>query len=233
MPAMAGIQLRQCRRLQGFRLQFVQLVAQPGLAFADVAARQQGFAFVVQRLPAVRGVAHRDEQRGIRRDRTDGQGIYEPRFLEHLRRITDDVFFLPGVDRSRVSSLFTPGVRYIEAVQSDVFTFTLQKSESDYSPTTMYRDYLISERLVHWESQNTTSLASPTGQRYINHRTRGTHVLLFARRTEKTEVGTSPFLFLGPASIVRHSGERPIAIVWELDVPAPAEFVADAQILAG
>jgi predicted RND superfamily exporter protein len=53
----------------------------------------------------------------IRRDANDGQGIYEARFLEHLRRITDDVFFLPGVDRSRVSSLFTPGVRYIEVVE--------------------------------------------------------------------------------------------------------------------
>ena len=53
----------------------------------------------------------------IRKDPADGQGIYEARFLEHLRRITDDVFFLPGVDRSRVSSLFTPGVRYIEVVE--------------------------------------------------------------------------------------------------------------------
>ncbi len=53
----------------------------------------------------------------IRQDPADGQGIYEARFLEHLRRITDDVFFLPGVDRSRVSSLFTPGVRYIEVVE--------------------------------------------------------------------------------------------------------------------
>ncbi|HSW13194.1 MAG TPA: efflux RND transporter permease subunit, partial [Solimonas sp.] len=43
--------------------------------------------------------------------------IYDPGFLEHLRRVTDDVFFLPGVDRSRVSSLFTPGVRYIEIVE--------------------------------------------------------------------------------------------------------------------
>ncbi|HEX4895818.1 MAG TPA: efflux RND transporter permease subunit [Solimonas sp.] len=42
--------------------------------------------------------------------------IYNERFLAQLRRVTDDVFFLPGVDRSRVSSLFTPGVRYIEIV---------------------------------------------------------------------------------------------------------------------
>lgn len=43
--------------------------------------------------------------------------IYDAHFLETLRAVTDAVFFLPGVDRSRVTSLFTPGVRYIEVVE--------------------------------------------------------------------------------------------------------------------
>ena len=43
--------------------------------------------------------------------------IYNERFLERLRKATDEVFFTPGVDRSRVQSLFTPGVRYIEIVE--------------------------------------------------------------------------------------------------------------------
>lgn len=43
--------------------------------------------------------------------------LYNETFLERLRALTDDVFFLPGVDRSRVQSLFTPGVRYIEVVE--------------------------------------------------------------------------------------------------------------------
>ena len=42
----------------------------------------------------------------------------------------------------------------------DAFFVTLKKSESDYSPTTMYRDYPISPTLFHWESQSTTSVAS-------------------------------------------------------------------------
>lgn len=47
-----------------------------------------------------------------------GGDIYDAKFLDALRAATDDVFFLPGVDRSRVQSLFTPGVRYIEVVES-------------------------------------------------------------------------------------------------------------------
>ncbi|SFF33271.1 hypothetical protein SAMN04488120_102231 [Fontimonas thermophila] len=49
--------------------------------------------------------------------RRDGGDIYDAHFLETLRQVTDAVFFLPGVDRSRVTSLFTPGVRYIEVVE--------------------------------------------------------------------------------------------------------------------
>ncbi|MHB8766185.1 MAG: efflux RND transporter permease subunit [Deferrisomatales bacterium] len=46
--------------------------------------------------------------------------IYTPEFLDALRRATDDVFFLPGVDRSRVSSLFTPNVRFTEVVEDGI-----------------------------------------------------------------------------------------------------------------
>ena len=59
----------------------------------------------------------------IRRDGPAGAGagdnltIYDEKFLEALRQATDEIFFLPGVDRSRVTSLFTPGVRYLEIVE--------------------------------------------------------------------------------------------------------------------
>jgi predicted RND superfamily exporter protein len=43
--------------------------------------------------------------------------IYNDKFLSKLKAVTDDVFFLPGIDRSRVSSLFTPDVRFLEVVE--------------------------------------------------------------------------------------------------------------------
>lgn len=43
--------------------------------------------------------------------------IYNAQFFKRLKEVTNAVFFLPGVDRSRVSSLFTPDVRYIEVVE--------------------------------------------------------------------------------------------------------------------
>ena len=46
--------------------------------------------------------------------------IFTPEYFATLRQATDAVFFLPGVDRSRVRSLFTPNVRYTEVVEDGI-----------------------------------------------------------------------------------------------------------------
>ena len=119
------------------------------------------------------------------------------------------------------------GVAYSEPLNVDAFFVTLKKSEADYSPTTMYRDYPISPTLFHWESQNATSVASPTGQRYLNG---SSTVLLFCRIEHKGEYDTAPYVLLGPASYVSHVGERPIAITWELRHAMPSSFFASATL---
>ncbi len=43
--------------------------------------------------------------------------IFTPTFFTALNKATSAAFALPGVDRSRVSSLFTPNVRFIEVVE--------------------------------------------------------------------------------------------------------------------
>jgi predicted RND superfamily exporter protein len=43
--------------------------------------------------------------------------IFSEKYFDALRRLTDDVFFLPGVDRTHVSSLYTPDTRFAEVVE--------------------------------------------------------------------------------------------------------------------
>lgn len=52
----------------------------------------------------------------VLRQKNEGD-IYNADFLNTLRKLTDDVFFLPGVERPSVTSLFTPNVRFIEVVE--------------------------------------------------------------------------------------------------------------------
>ncbi|MCD6580936.1 MAG: RND family transporter [Desulfuromusa sp.] len=46
--------------------------------------------------------------------------IFTPEFFKTLENATDDVFFIPGVDRAQVSSLFTPNVRFTEVVEDGI-----------------------------------------------------------------------------------------------------------------
>ncbi len=125
------------------------------------------------------------------------------------------------------------GVVRDEATNSDLFFVTLEKSERDYSPSTLYRDYAVSPTLFHWESQSGTSQTSPTGQRYIQHRERFGNILLFVRQRREQDGRTEPYTFLGPVDYLSHKGERPIAFVWQLRRPMPAGFFRNAKVAAG
>ncbi|WP_166352980.1 DUF3427 domain-containing protein [Phytoactinopolyspora limicola] len=121
------------------------------------------------------------------------------------------------------------GVVWVESENVDAFLVSLTKSEKEFLPTTMYRDYAISPELFHWESQNSTSLASPTGRRYLSG---SSHVLLFVRNTTSDDLGAAPYLCLGEASYVSHQGERPIAMTWRLRRAMPAETFSVASVAA-
>jgi predicted RND superfamily exporter protein len=46
--------------------------------------------------------------------------MFTPQFFEALKIATDEVFFIEGVDRSRVQSLWTPNTRYTEVVEGGI-----------------------------------------------------------------------------------------------------------------
>lgn len=146
----------------------------------------------------------------------------------HARYQREEVLAALGyASLQRRPNSFREGVLHVPDLNVDAFFVTLKKSEADYSPTTMYRDYPISPTLFHWESQSTTTVASRTGQRYL---TGASTVLLFVRETQQDAFGTAPYLFLGPASYVAHEGERPIAITWRLGHAMPSEFFQSASV---
>lgn len=124
------------------------------------------------------------------------------------------------------------GVYFDKDSGCDLFFVTLKKSERDYSPSTLYRDFAISPELFHWESQSTTREDSAPGRRYQSHLGR-THALLFVREARKLENGeTAPYLCLGPAWYVSHEGERPMAITWRLKYPIPIQFYRGMRLAA-
>lgn len=128
-------------------------------------------------------------------------------------------FLKPGTARE--------GVKYLNDKKVDIFFVTLNKSDKDYSPTTMYNDYSMNDILFHWQSQSTIADTSVTGKRYIGHREQENKVLLFVREFKNDKIlGTaSAYTYLGTADYVSREGSKPMNIIWKLDKPIPAKFL--------
>ena len=65
--------------------------------------------------------------------------IYQPEFMETLRQVSDDVFFIPGVDRARVTSIFSPSILYIEVVEGGLSGENVIPSTYEPTPEMMER----------------------------------------------------------------------------------------------
>jgi len=127
------------------------------------------------------------------------------------------------------SPSFREGVKYFEDKKTDVFLINLNKTEKDFSPSTMYEDYAINEYLFHWQSQSQLSDGSATAYRYFHHKELRSFISLFVREFKKNGSYTSPYIFLGNASHINHYGSKPISITWKLDNPIPASLLPKAN----
>jgi superfamily II DNA or RNA helicase len=114
------------------------------------------------------------------------------------------------------------GVIPLKERNAEILLVTLNKSDKDFSPSTMYDDYAISETIFHWQSQNRVTPSSPTGLSYIQQVSQGKEILLFVRERTNDAFGlTMPYHFLGPVKYKDHKGSRPMSITWELKEPIP------------
>jgi len=116
------------------------------------------------------------------------------------------------------------GVLHFKDIKAYVILITFQKTEKEFSPSTMYADYPISRELLHWESQSNTAQHSVTGQNLIGHQALGYTILAFARGRKKRNGCTVPFVYLGPVDRVSYENEKPIEMVWRLRHPMPVDM---------
>ena len=102
---------------------------------------------------------------------------------------------------------------------------TLDKREG-FGKTVQFHDYAISPELFHWQTQNRAGQNNATGKRYLESKTNGWGFQLFVR--EDTD---SAFNALGPVTLETFEGDRPISIVWRLQVPLPIEMFRRFSVL--
>lgn len=125
------------------------------------------------------------------------------------------------------------GVAENKAINTEILFIDLIKSEKDFSPSTLYQDYALSDTLFHWQTQNAASPEKGKGLSYIKHQDFEKKILLFVRERNEDEFGnTMSYVFLGDGNLTEYYGSKPMSITWELKEPMPPYFWKDSAKMA-
>ena len=109
---------------------------------------------------------------------------------------------------------------------------TLNKSDKDYSPSTLYEDYAISPQQFHWQSMNKVRKNSEEGLRISEQRTNGWKYLLFVRDAKQDEYGiTNAYYCLGFMDYESSHGECPMNVVWNMHNNIPGFILESAKAI--
>jgi superfamily II DNA or RNA helicase len=147
---------------------------------------------------------------------------YEQPLKLHARYTRDQILVAFGLSTFNKKSSNREGAAFNAKLNTEILFINLIKSEENFSPTTMYDDYAISETLFHWQSHNAYGPETPKGQSYINHLEINKKILLFVREKANDENGnTLGYVFIGEANFIETEGSKPMSIKWELHEPMP------------
>jgi len=140
----------------------------------------------------------------------------------HSRYTREQILAAFGDSTFEKQSSNREGVVNLDSKNTELLLVTLEKTDDNYSPTTMYNDYAISEKIFHWQSQNSAKPEMGKGLSYITHKENGKSILLFVREKNKDEFGNvMSYVFLGNVYYIEHYGSKPMNIKWSLQVPIP------------
>ena len=117
------------------------------------------------------------------------------------------------------------GVFNIEELNTELFFVTLNKSDKDFSASTMYDDYVVSENQFHWKSQNTDTHRG-RGRRFVEQATNKKKFLLFVREYKHDGFGnTCPFYCFGLVDYISSRDDKPMSIDWRMHQPILPQFI--------
>ena len=124
------------------------------------------------------------------------------------------------------------GVFSLNDINVELLWVTLNKSDKDFSPSTQYKDFAISESLFNWQSQHTANHFN-NGRRYSEQKQNGRKFILFIRENKKDAYGfVPPYYCLGLVDYVDSHGDNPITVTWKLHNNIPGFILDKAQKMA-
>lgn len=169
----------------------------------------------------------------VKREQLTMDGLDDVPLLLHARYAREQILVAFGATTFERQTPAREGVLVLKEDNIELLFVTLDKSEQQFSPTTMYHDYAINEELFHWQSQNSARPDRGRGLDYIRHKRTGKRLFLFVRERAKDEYGrTMGFVNYGEVEYVSHTGSQPMNINWKLKTPMPNFMWQQAAKLA-
>lgn len=122
---------------------------------------------------------------------------------------------------------FQAGVLPLMSRKTELLFVTLDKSEG-YHDRIAYHDYAISAERFHWQTQNNAGPDTPSGRRYLESATNGWQFQLFVRPRKGVA-----YRACGRVELESAEGDRPMSIVWKLEIPLPVRLFREFSVLRG
>jgi hypothetical protein len=140
----------------------------------------------------------------------------------------DQIFVAVGTSTIEKKSSCREGCERNKNLNVEAMFVDIIKDREEGSNTN-YNDFAINETLFNWETQNSVSPQTKSGQNYINETQT---MLLFVRQQDsfpEDKSRTMGFTYLGEVKLVKWQGAKPMEIVWRLKTPMPASMLKIAK----
>ncbi|MDP4270693.1 MAG: DUF3427 domain-containing protein, partial [Bacteroidota bacterium] len=158
---------------------------------------------------------------------------YSQPLMLHGRYTREQILAAFGFSTFEKKSSNREGVAENKELNTELLFVDLVKSEEDFSPSTLYQDYAISDTKFHWQSQNAARPDRGKGLSYIQHEEIDKRILLFVRERNENEFkNTMAYVFLGEVVYEDSYGAKPMSIHWVLKESMPPYFWKDSAKMA-
>ncbi len=139
----------------------------------------------------------------------------------YTRKDVAEIFRRIGATQKEINTITgQSGLINVKTKRTLLMFVTLDKGE-DYKDT-MYRDHFIDQNTFQWESQNNTTRLSENGKIICEDpEFKDYKKLLFVRLKKNDKLFKYNYFYIGPVSLITHSGEKPISVRWKLNHPIP------------
>lgn len=138
-----------------------------------------------------------------------------------------DMGFLTNYDKSFASIRGSGVWKY----RNHYYLFVDLHKGEDIHESINYKDKLITNKTMQWETQNKTTQNSETGKDLIFNQSRGIHLHMFLRKAKQIANQKLDYIYIGEVNSISYEGERPITIQMEIVDAIPNHIYDDLTFI--